>query len=64
MRNLAAYERASILVRAAEDLSSRRDEIGRTIAGEVGKAIRDALGEADRGINTFQAAADEAYGPK
>ncbi|HSK10855.1 MAG TPA: aldehyde dehydrogenase family protein, partial [Vicinamibacterales bacterium] len=43
-----------------EELRDRRDEIGRTIAGEVGKAIRDALTEADRGLVTFQAAADEA----
>ena len=60
MRRLPAYERAAILMRAHADLVSRRDEIGRTIAGEAGKAIRDALGEADRGIQTFQVAAEEA----
>ena len=60
MRGLAAYERAGILARAGEELARRREEIGRTIAGEVGKAIRDALAEADRGVQTFQAAAAEA----
>jgi glyceraldehyde-3-phosphate dehydrogenase (NADP+) len=60
MRRLPAYERAAILMRAHADLAARRDEIGRTIAGEAGKAIRDARGEADRGIQTFQVAAEEA----
>lgn len=60
MRGLAAYERAAILARAGEELGRRREEIGRTIAGEVGKPIRDALAEADRGVQTFQAAAGEA----
>ena len=60
MRRLAAYERAEILARAGDELRRRREEIGRTIAAEVGKAIRDALAEADRGVQTFQAAAEEA----
>lgn len=60
MRALPAYERAAILTRAAERLTARRDEVGRTIAGEVGKTIRDALAETDRGISTLVAAADEA----
>ena len=60
MRALPAYERANILRRAFEELQSRRDEIGRVIAGEAGKAIRDALAEVDRGSMTFQVAAEEA----
>ena len=60
MRRLPAYERAAILMRAHADLVARREEIGRTIAGEVGKALRDALAEADRGTQTFQVAAEEA----
>lgn len=60
MRRLPAYERAAILRRVFEDLQSRREEIGRVIAGEVGKAIRDALTEADRGAMTFQVASEEA----
>ena len=60
MRRLPAYERAAILMRAHADLVARREEIGRTIAGEAGKALRDALAEADRGTQTFQVAAEEA----
>ncbi|HEY3382854.1 MAG TPA: aldehyde dehydrogenase family protein [Vicinamibacterales bacterium] len=60
MWRLPAYERANILMRAFKELTERREEIGRTIAGEAGKAIRDALGEADRGTMTFQVAAEEA----
>ncbi len=60
MRRVPAYERAAILMRAHADLVARRDEIGRTIAGEAGKALRDALAEADRGAQTFQVAAEEA----
>jgi acyl-CoA reductase-like NAD-dependent aldehyde dehydrogenase len=60
MRRLPAYERAAILRRAAEAIAARRDEIGRTIAAEAGKALKDALGEADRAAGTFEAAADEA----
>ncbi len=60
MRRLPAYERAAILMRAHAELVARREEIGRTIAGEVGKALRDALAEADRGAQTFQVAAEEA----
>jgi len=60
MRRVPAYERAAILMRAHDNLAARREEIGRTIAGEAGKALRDALAEADRGTQTFQVAAEEA----
>lgn len=60
MAALPAYERAGILRRAAGEIAARREAIGRTIAGEAGKALRDALGEVDRCASTFEAAADEA----
>ena len=60
MRRLPAYERAAILMRVHAELVSRREEVGRTIAGEVGKALRDGLVEADRAASTFQVAAEEA----
>ena len=41
-------------------LVRRRDEIGRALAGEAGKPIRDALTEVDRAAMTFQVAAEEA----
>jgi acyl-CoA reductase-like NAD-dependent aldehyde dehydrogenase len=60
MRRLPAYERAAILMRAHANLAARRDEIGRAITGETGKALRDGLAEADRGMQTFFVAAEEA----
>ena len=38
----------------------RRDEIGRALAGEAGKPIRDALTEVDRAAMTFHVATEEA----
>ncbi len=60
MRAMPAYQRAGILQAAASELKRRRDEIARTLAGEAGKAIRDATGEAERAALTFEAAANEA----
>src|SRR5512140_3152232 len=42
MRALPAYERSAILRGAFERIKARREEIGCTIAGEAGKALRDA----------------------
>jgi acyl-CoA reductase-like NAD-dependent aldehyde dehydrogenase len=60
MRRLPAYERAAILMRAHDAIVGRREEIARVIAGEAGKALKDARVEVDRGAQTFRAAADEA----
>jgi glyceraldehyde-3-phosphate dehydrogenase (NADP+) len=60
MRALAAFERADILTGVAERLGQERDQVARVLAGEAGKAIRDALTETDRAISTFRAAADAA----
>ncbi|MGH9370633.1 MAG: aldehyde dehydrogenase family protein [Vicinamibacterales bacterium] len=60
VRSLAAYERAELLMRISRTLVDRRDEVARTVAGETGKAIKDAQTEADRAAATFQAAADAA----
>jgi acyl-CoA reductase-like NAD-dependent aldehyde dehydrogenase len=60
MRRLPAYERADILTRARAELAARREEIARIVAGEAGKALKDARAEVDRGTQTFHAAADEA----
>ncbi len=60
MKELAAYERAGILEAAARDLRGRRDEVARTLAGEAGKPIRDALTEVDRAAMTFEVSAHEA----
>ncbi len=60
MRRMPAYQRAAILARASETLARRRDEIGRVLAGEAGKPLRDALAEVDRAAMTFQVAGEEA----
>jgi len=60
MRALPAWRRAEILVRVGQLLQSERDPIGRRLAGEVGKPLRDAFTEVDRAAMTFQVAAEEA----
>jgi glyceraldehyde-3-phosphate dehydrogenase (NADP+) len=60
MRGLTAYERAAILAKASAVLGRRRTEIGRTLAGEAGKPIKDALTEVDRAAMTFHVASEEA----
>jgi glyceraldehyde-3-phosphate dehydrogenase (NADP+) len=60
MRVLPAYRRAEILVAVSRALVASRDEVGRQLAGECGKPLRDAFTEVDRAAMTFQVAADEA----
>jgi acyl-CoA reductase-like NAD-dependent aldehyde dehydrogenase len=60
MRAMSAFERAAVLAAASAELKRRRDEIARTLAGEAGKAIKDAIGETDRAALTFEVAAEEA----
>jgi len=59
-RTLPAYERGAILRRISEGIRARREEIGRLIAVEAGKPIRDALAETDRAVLTFRLGAEEA----
>jgi acyl-CoA reductase-like NAD-dependent aldehyde dehydrogenase len=59
-RKMAAYERSAALRKIADGIRERREEIGRLIARESGKPIRDALTEVDRGILTFRIGAEEA----
>jgi len=60
MRRLPLYRRAEILTQASAVLTRRRDEIGRALAGEAGKPIRDAMTEVDRAAMTFNVAGEEA----
>ena len=55
-----AHRRAAILSRTAAGLDARRDELAALICREAGKAWRYAVGEVQRGIETFQFAAEEA----
>ncbi len=59
-RKLPAYERGRILREISAGIKSRREEIGRIIATEAGKPIRDALVEVDRAVLTFRLGAEEA----
>jgi acyl-CoA reductase-like NAD-dependent aldehyde dehydrogenase len=59
-RKLPAYERGRILREISAGLRARREEIGRLIALESGKPIRDALVEVDRATLTFRLGAEEA----
>ncbi len=60
MRALPAHQRAAVLRTASAELTARRDEIGRTLSGEAGKPIKDAMTEVDRASMTFEVAAEEA----
>jgi glyceraldehyde-3-phosphate dehydrogenase (NADP+) len=59
-RQLPAYERGAILRSISAGIKARREELGRLIALEAGKPIRDALAEVDRATLTFRLGAEEA----
>jgi glyceraldehyde-3-phosphate dehydrogenase (NADP+) len=59
-RTLPAYERGRILREISAGIRERREELGRLIALEAGKPIRDALVEVDRATLTFRLGAEEA----
>ena len=59
-RRLPAYERAATLRNISAGIRARREELGRLIALEAGKPIRDALVEVDRATLTFRLGAEEA----
>src|SRR5262245_34229423 len=59
-RTLPAYERGAILRNISAGIKARREELGRLIALEAGKPIRDALVEVDRASLTFRLGAEEA----
>ncbi len=53
------HVRAAALAGMAEGIQARREEFARTLSQEAGKPITDARREIDRGIHTFQIAAEE-----
>src|SRR5262249_24328684 len=61
-RTLPAYERGRILRDISAGIKARREELGRILATEAGKPIRDALVEVDRAVVTFTLGAEEAGG--
>ena len=54
------HQRASILEKAASEISERREHFAQTIVAESGKTIRQALKEVDRCVNTLKLSAEEA----
>ena len=59
-RKMTVFERAKVLNKTAEIVSSRLDEFATTIAREGSKTIREARKEASRCVNTLTVSAEEA----
>jgi acyl-CoA reductase-like NAD-dependent aldehyde dehydrogenase len=57
---MPAYKRSNLLNRTARLIKENHENISRTIAAEAGKALKFARAETDRGISTFEIAAEEA----
>lgn len=60
MRRLSAYERYTMLRKAADLLVARREQLGRRISQEEGKILREGLAEVDRAATTVEISAEEA----
>ena len=60
MAKLPAYERYSILRRAADLMAARVEDLGRTITMEEGKVIAEGRGEVLRAIQTITLSSEEA----
>lgn len=59
-KRMSVYERAEILYKTAEIISSRTEEFAKVIAREGSKTIREARKEAGRCVNTIKVAAEES----
>ncbi len=59
-KRLASYERSGLLAEASRRLSACAEELARTVASEAGKPIRLARHEAQRTVDIFALAAEEA----
>ncbi|MDA0709744.1 MAG: aldehyde dehydrogenase family protein [bacterium] len=60
MAKLPAFERYSILHKAAALMAERVEDLGRTITLEEGKTLAEGIGEARRAIETITLSAEEA----
>ncbi len=60
MASLSAYQRTTILSKAADILETRKEELARLLALEAAKPIKTARGEIARTIQTYRFAAMEA----
>ncbi len=59
-RTLPCYARERACRQIAEGLRKNKEKFARMISMEVGKAIRDARGEVERSISTFNISGEEA----
>ncbi|MDP8226829.1 MAG: aldehyde dehydrogenase family protein [Candidatus Celaenobacter polaris] len=59
-RKLPVHKRVDILLKAAELMRGRHEELSRTIATEGSKTIKEARGEVTRAINTITLSGEEA----
>lgn len=60
MKKMPAYERAKILLRVAQLLDERSEQIAKMLVQEAGKPIQDARREIKRALQVLQLSADEA----
>ena len=60
MEKMSAYDRSTILKRAAKKMADCRTELGRLISLESGKTIAEANHEVGRSIETMELSAEEA----
>lgn len=60
MRAMSRYDRASILRKASQAFTDKREALARTIALEGGKPIREARAEVDRAAMTLLFSSEEA----
>ena len=60
VKKMTAYERYQALQRAARALAARSAEFAELLTLEVGKTIKEAMGEVGRAVNTITLSAEEA----
>jgi len=60
MRQMPAYDRFTILKRAAETMMARQGELGELISKEEGKILKEGIFEASRSAITMEVSAEEA----
>jgi len=60
MKKMTSYERYQCLQKAARILSSRAPEFAELLTLEVGKTIKESMGEVGRAVNTITLSAEEA----
>ncbi len=60
MAQMPAYARKAVLMHCVKRFRDRYDELAEALCIEAGKPIKDARGEVDRLIDTFEIAAEES----